>query len=70
MVQRKYFKYIHFILFSGCIKNGLKTAPQPIPAAGQEHIPPSIMVNAGHPEFTAGAGYNHCCNLIQLRNAD
>ena len=41
----------------GCIKNGVKTAPQPIPAIGQANIPKSIMVNAGHPEFTAGAGW-------------
>ena len=45
-----------WIIDSGCIKNGVKTAPQPIPAAGQGNIPKSIMVNAGHPEFTAGAG--------------
>ena len=41
---------------SGCIKNGAKTAPQPIPAQGQMNLPNSMMVNAGHPEFTAGAG--------------
>ena len=46
------------MLILGCIKNGAKTAPQPIPAPGQAHIPHAVMVNAGHPEFTAGAGYD------------
>ena len=45
------------LIILGCIKNGVKTAPQPIPAVGQANIPKSIMVNAGHPEFTAGAGW-------------
>ena len=37
----------------GCIKNGLKTAPQPIALSGH-NAPP---FKPAFPEFTAGAGY-------------
>ena len=52
---------------SGCIKNGAKTAPQPIPAQGQMNLPNSMMVNAGHPEFTAGAGYEFIFKITNMK---
>ena len=52
---------------SGCIKNGAKTAPQPIPAQGQMNLPNSMMVNAGHPEFTAGAGYVFIFKITNMK---